>query len=122
MRGFLAALLLSTASACWAPAQAHAILVESQPAIGAVVPAGHVVLRLRFNSRIDRARSRLTLVGPDLGTTILSLLPEGTDDLLLTSADLPAGDFMIHWQVLAVDGHITHGTMSFRVRVPEGKP
>ena len=38
------------------PALAHAIIVEATPQVGAVVHAGAVEIRLRFNSRIDRAR------------------------------------------------------------------
>ena len=45
-------------------AQAHAILEQSTPAAGASVRSGPLDLRLRYNSRIDRARSRLTLIRP----------------------------------------------------------
>ena len=44
-----------------AGASAHAILMQSQPAAGASVPAGSMPVTVRFNSRIDHARSRLTL-------------------------------------------------------------
>ena len=44
--------------------QRHAILMQSQPAAGASVPAGKVDMSFRYNSRIDRARSRLTLTAP----------------------------------------------------------
>ena len=47
----------------WAvSAQAHAILIDSTPAVHGTVAAGQQVVTLRFNSRVDRARSRLTLV------------------------------------------------------------
>ena len=39
--------------------------MHSQPAAGASVPAGSVDMSFSYNSRIDRARSRLTLTGPD---------------------------------------------------------
>src|SRR5690348_18264943 len=54
----LPALLLSTR------AGAHAILEDSTPRTGATVPSGTLDLRLRYNSRIDHARSRLTLTRP----------------------------------------------------------
>ncbi len=96
-------------------AQAHAILVASTPPIGGSLPAGDAKITLRFNSLIDRARSRLTLTNPDKSQTILPILDEGTEDLLLTHADLPPGAYNIRWQVLAVDGHITRGDVPFTV-------
>jgi methionine-rich copper-binding protein CopC len=98
-----------------APAQAHAILVESRPAIGATVAAGAIPLWLRFNSRIDRARSRLTLIRADRSTQVLSIDDEGTDDVLLSQVTLPAGTYVVRWQVLAVDGHITRGDVPLTV-------
>ena len=93
MRNFLAILLLWSVSACWVPAHAHAILVDSVPEIGAAVTGGHVALRLRFNSRIDRARSRLTLVGPGHGASVLPILPEGTDRW---NSDSSGHDYRFH--------------------------
>jgi methionine-rich copper-binding protein CopC len=97
-------------------AWAHAILVESTPAIGAEVPAGDVALRLRFNSRVDRPRSRLTLIRADKSTTVIPIMPEGTDDLLLAKVNLPPGQYVVRWQVLAVDGHITRGDVPFTIK------
>ncbi len=97
------------------PALAHAILVESRPATGATIPPGEVSLWLRFNSRIDRARSRLTLIRADRSTEVLPIEDEGTDDLLLSTATLPEGTYVVRWQVLAVDGHITRGDVPLTV-------
>ena len=72
------------------PAWAHAILVQSDPAHEAEVPAGERVLTFRFNSRLDRMRSRLTLIGPDRRQTVLALLP-GPDDVLSAQAVLAPG-------------------------------
>ncbi len=71
------------------PAAAHAILMESMPAADGAVTGPRVALTLRYNSRIDRKRSRLTLTAPDKG-----------------------------WQVLAIDGHITRGDIPFTVAAP----
>jgi hypothetical protein len=96
------------------PARAHAILVESDPPHEAEVPAGERVLTFRFNSRIDRARSRLTLIGADRAQTVLALLP-GPDDMLSARAVLARGRATVRWQVLALDGHITRGDVPFTV-------
>lgn len=96
------------------PAQAHAILVESDPRHEAQVPAGERVLSFRFNSRLDRARSRLTLIGADKKQTVLALLP-GPDEVLSARAVLAPGPATVRWQVLAIDGHITRGDVPFTV-------
>ncbi len=106
---WIAPALLSLAS----PAFAHAILLDSQPAFGASLHSGHVELRLRYNSRIDAARSRLVLTGPDHAPHVLPFAAGPTPDLLLAAAELAPGAYVLRWQVLAVDGHITRGDMAF---------
>ncbi len=99
-------------------ARAHAILEDSQPPIGGSVPAGKITLRLRYNSRIDRARSRLTLTRPDHTQAVLPIDPDGPPDIMTTQADLAPGAYSVRWQVLAVDGHITRGDVPFTVTGP----
>ena len=96
-------------------AAAHAILVDSSPGINASVPAGHEAMTLRFNSRIDRERSRLTLIAPDKSETRLQIGKQGPTDVMTSQSDLAAGSYTIRWQVLAVDGHITRGDVPFTV-------
>lgn len=96
------------------PALAHAILLQSDPRHEARVPAGERTLTFRFNSRLDRARSRLTLIRPDRSQAVLALLP-GPDDVLSATATLGPGRHTVRWQVLAVDGHITRGDVPFTV-------
>ncbi len=109
---FLAALVWPILAS---PTWAHAILVQSTPAIAAQTAPGDIAIRLRFNSRLDRARSRLTLVRPDHTTEVLPIAPEGTDDLLITKVSLAPGNYILRWQVLAIDGHITRGDVPFSV-------
>jgi hypothetical protein len=99
-------------------AAAHAILETSEPANGARVPAGPVTLKLRYNSRVDRERSGLTLTRPDQSKTTLRIDPEGPPDLLTSKVTLTPGAYMVRWQVLAVDGHITRGDVAFTVTGP----
>ena len=112
------ALLAALAAAASGPAQAHAILVQSTPAIGGAIPAGQVSLQLRYNSRIDRARSRLTLTRPDQTQVVLPIDRTGPDDTLTTSISLTPGAYTLRWQVLAIDGHITRGDVPFTVTGP----
>jgi methionine-rich copper-binding protein CopC len=96
---------------------AHAILVEASPAAGSAVGGPDLAVRLRFNSRIDGARSRLTLVRPDKQERVLTL-DEQPGPALLTArvTGLVPGAYRLRWQVLATDGHITRGEVPFRVK------
>jgi methionine-rich copper-binding protein CopC len=99
-------------------ASAHAILIDSTPAIRASIPAGPEAMTLKFNSRIDRERSRLTLIGPDKAETRLPVGADGPPDVMTTSTTLTPGAYTVRWQVLAVDGHITRGDVPFSVVAP----
>ncbi len=107
-----AAGLISTA-----PAQAHAILLDSQPAPQATVPPGRAGISLKFNSKVDHARSRIALRANGAETT-LPIDPASAADSMAAMATLSPGDYVVRWQVLAVDGHITRGDLPFSVRAP----
>jgi methionine-rich copper-binding protein CopC len=98
--------------------QAHAILEASEPNSGDKVRAGSIALKLRFNSRIDRTRSRLTLSRSDQTKTTPPIDPDGPPDLLTSTVTLVPGAYVLRWQVLAVDGHITRGDVPFTVTEP----
>ncbi len=111
----LFALGLIALCVCSVAAQAHAVLLASVPAVGGTVPEGPTAIRLRFNSLVDHARSRLTLVGPDRNETVLSIDPDAADEVLASQANLVPGASILRWQVLAVDGHITRGEVAVTV-------
>lgn len=99
--------------------RAHAVLVESSPALKSSVSGPDVPLRLRFNVRIDAARSRLTLVDPDGTLHTLEIYSQsGPDTLSAEAKGLRPGAYRLRWQVLASDGHITRGEISFTVVNP----
>jgi methionine-rich copper-binding protein CopC len=97
-------------------ADAHAVLQSSVPQSGETVASGKLHLELRFNSRIDHARSRLTLVRPDHTEATVPPDTAAGPEWLAGNVDLPAGRYTVRWQVLAVDGHITRGSVGFTVR------
>ena len=116
MRTLLAAILaFGTLLAAAYPALAHAILLESQPALRGSVRPGAVAVVFRFNSRVDARRSRVLLIRADKSETVLPILPNAPDDQILAQTDLPPGSYTLRWQVLAVDGHITRGDVPFTV-------
>jgi copper resistance protein C len=105
-------------AAAAAPAFAHAILEASQPESGGSVRAGKIAMQFRYNSRIDRARSKLVLTMPDQSRSTLAIAPDGPPDVIRSNAELPPGAYVVRWQVLAVDGHITRGDVPFTVTGP----
>ena len=110
-------LLLALLALAPLPAAAHAILMGSQPAAGATIPGGPTHILLRYNSRIDQARSRLELRAAGQPPAVLKLEPS-SDDSLAATAPLAPGAWIIRWQVLAVDGHITRGDVPLTVEPP----
>lgn len=100
-------------------AAAHALVIESSPATDSSVAGPQIDFSLRFNSRLDHRRSRLTLIDAD-GTEHRLTLSEGSaPDMLQASATgVSPGVYKLRWQVLAIDGHITRGDIPFHVTQP----
>jgi methionine-rich copper-binding protein CopC len=100
------------------PALAHAILVDSTPAPNAHIKPGPLAISLRYNSRIDTDRSKLTLTAPDQIVQRLPVSPGAGEDMMLSAAAVAPGNYVLRWQVLALDGHITRGDVPFTVDKP----
>jgi len=117
-RYFCAILLLAAASTLLValPAVAHAVLLESSPALKSAVAGPDVPIKLRFNVRIDALRSRLTLIRPDGTAQALEIAKQTPANSLVAEAPgLAPGAYRLRWQVLASDGHITRGEIPFTV-------
>lgn len=110
-----AALLAAAPAACPLAAQAHAVLLDSTPAPNAHVPPGNLAIHLRYNSKIDAGRSKLTLTGPGGHATRLEASAGDAPATLAAHADVAPGGYTLRWQVLAIDGHITRGSVPFTV-------
>ena len=114
-RGFIAA----CGMACLAgQASAHAIIVDSAPAPLTHIAAGTLRIALRYNSRIDAGRSKLTIRHGD-DTRRLPTDAVDAPDTLAAQTDVAPGEYEIAWQVLATDGHVTRGRIPFTVDPPK---
>lgn len=117
-----AALALPLAGVVPKPASAHALVIGSVPAAGARLEAAPPEAVIRFNSRLDHARSQL-LIAPQRegggGTAEerrLELIePSPETELHARLPPLAPGGWRLRWQVLARDGHITRGDIAFTV-------
>lgn len=101
------------------PASAHAIIVASVPAAGETTADPPPYLVLRFNGRIEKAFSSVTLVGPDVRPLQLAVREaDQLDSLIYRLPPLSPGRHQAKWKVLSADGHITEGVLTFTVVTP----
>ncbi|WP_203752760.1 copper resistance CopC/CopD family protein [Cellulomonas chitinilytica] len=105
------------------PAQAHAVLVGSDPVSGAVLAVAPDVVTLRFDEEISDRLSSARLVDGGGGVVGGTRSQVGPDERVLTLAlpDVEPGSYGVLWQVLAQDdGHTSSGTLVFTVGAPTG--
>jgi methionine-rich copper-binding protein CopC len=100
-------------------ASPHAIVLESSPIHDAVLPDAPSRVTLRFNSRIEKRFTRVTLAVPDRAPVAVPV-PVGDEDatpdrLTIPLQPLGPGVYVLRYRVLAVDGHITEGALRFTV-------
>ena len=99
------------------PTPGHAIIVESSPASGEVASPAPSQIALRFNSRIEKALSKVTLTGPGNGPLPLPhRAPDAAPDrLIVPLPSLQPGPYLVRWKVFSADGHVTQGAFRFTV-------
>ena len=114
--GLFAVLALACASLA-GNACGHAIVMAARPAMNSSVAPGKLEISLEFNSRIDRLRSRLSLLRPDGTVAEIASVPDRAQNVLAAQIDATMpGSWKLDWQVLSLDGHVTRGTLRFSVR------
>ena len=98
-------------------ARAHAVLLHASPAPKETVSGPDLKVELKFNSRIDAKRSRVTIVLPDESTKVLSNdASSPADTLSARGQGFAPGEYRLRWQVLSSDGHITRGEHPFTIK------
>jgi hypothetical protein len=116
---FVAAIVVAAGIVLFAPrvALAHAVLVSSQPGANSTVSGPEIDVLLKYNSRVDMAHSTLTLLAPDGRVEKVAIESEPEPGLLSAKlTGLVKGAYVLRWQVLATDGHITRGKVPFQVQ------
>lgn len=109
--------LLLVLFACFAqPVWAHAVLMQSKPAINSTVKGPDVPIWLKFNVRVDGKRSHLQLIAADGSTMEVPAPKQTAPDILESSVSgLKPGTYKLQWRVLASDGHMSNGVVEFTV-------
>lgn len=115
-----AALALPALVAQSVPAAAHAIVLEASPVHDATLARSPERVVLRFNSKIEKRLTRLTLAADQSAPVPVPIATAGADAaapdrLVVPLGPLPAGVYVLRYKVLSVDGHITEGALRFRV-------
>jgi methionine-rich copper-binding protein CopC len=93
-------------------AQAHALLLSTK------VEGQEVVLR--YNGRVDAARSRLTILKAD-GSEVQKLDCQAGEDQATLKGNLGTlapGSYTLRWEVLSIDGHISRGDQPLVLPAP----
>ena len=96
--------------------QGHAILLQSTPLANQVVDGKDIPIELQFNSRVDVKRSRLSLRCPNGQERDLAIEQSSSAWVVSRIKDLDPGSYVLRWQVLAEDGHISQGELLFRAK------
>jgi len=103
-------------------AAAHAIILESEPVAGAKLVEPPARIYLRFNSKLEKRLSRVTLTAANGRLVPLPVVAAGDDRpdrITLPLGKLRAGAYVVRYKVLAADGHITEGALRFAVLEPK---
>jgi copper transport protein len=98
-----------------APALAHASLVATDPAIGAVLPAPPATISLRFSEPVTAAGPGITVVAPSgrlVGTGPVRAAGTTMSAPFRTAGE---GTYLVRWQVIAADTHPSRGQLTFSV-------
>lgn len=97
-------------------AGAHAILVGSEPADGAILDESPRKVLFRFNAALEHAVTRVYLVNVDNAQRPLRTIDSSIDRVVVDLPRLAPGVYTIVYKVLARDGHVTEGFIRFTIR------
>ncbi len=95
---------------------AHAELVSSDPADGAVLATPPTAVTLTFSEGLNASESRFELDGPDgsqVGTGTAA--KDGDEAMALGGLALGPGSYTIKWTSVSLDTDILRGTLTFTV-------
>ncbi len=107
----LAALIIPRSAA------AHALVLESSPRANEVLRVSPERIFLRFNSRIEKGLSSVTVAGA-AGRPIplpVAALGGAPNHLVVPVPSLQPGRYVLRWKVLSADGHVTEGAIRFTI-------
>ena len=119
--GLLAVVMLLVVLASTSPAFAHAALIKTDPADGAVLAQAPAQFSLTFSEPVSPLV--LTLVKPD-GTPVPLTAFRLTDQTVEIDNPqiLKSGTHVLSWRVISADGHPVGGSLLFSIGAPSEPP
>jgi copper resistance protein C len=100
------------------PAWAHARLVSSDPAAGAVVSQTLATVTLTFNEMVNQRFSTIVVTGSD-GRGYSDGAARSVDrNLTQAIQPLPGGPVRVAWRTVSADGHPIDGEFAFTMNAP----
>ncbi len=113
---------MSAAAVAAPPAFAHARLLGSVPADGAVVATAPKQVVVHFDERV-RPESGTTVVRNSDRRSVVAGKPRPAGNtVVIPLRPLPNGDYSVRWRVLSDDGHTVQGVFAFAVGVGSAPP
>jgi len=116
--------LLALLAVTPAPAEAHAILIRSDPPVNARLQDPPPVVSAFFSETLDTRLSSLKVVngeGKRVDSGETSFGPDAAQMSTTIPEPLPPGFYAVLWQTLSsVDGHLLKGSYPFTVLNPDG--
>ncbi len=102
------------------PADAHALLRQSEPEDGAELQRGPEAVTITFTEEPEAAFSVIKVLDssghPVPGTGSVRIVPGQPQALRIALKPLPKGVYTVTWRVVSrVDGHVTGGTFAFGI-------
>ncbi|WP_329084077.1 copper resistance CopC family protein [Streptosporangium sp. NBC_01469] len=121
MRRLLTVLLLASAAllGAVAPAQAHNVLISSDPKNGAELAIGPEKITLTFDQPVRQGFAQISVIGPDGARW-----EEGKTTVDRTKVSVgvkplgPAGVYAVGYRILSSDGHPVSKKITFTLTVP----
>jgi methionine-rich copper-binding protein CopC len=100
---------------------AHAYPTVSSPENGAVLKESPQEVRIQFTEGLELAFSQITVKGSNGEVFSQGKMRQPAQDTLaIDLKSLSPGSYVVEWQVLSVDTHVTEGVLRFTV-APKGK-
>ena len=98
-------------------ADAHAFLINTDPAQGARLSDAPASIALQFSSPVEAATASVSVVVAPSTQPLLVNLERTSGGLVLraTLAQRPQGIYLVHWHIVADDGHDSDGEFAFAV-------
>ena len=113
------ALALAIVASAAGPAEAHAVLLRSEPSPQTTVPTPPAAVRLIFSEAVEVAFGAVRVFDVEgRRVDVGKIEPAAGNREVVVPASLSGGTYTVTWRVLSTDGHAIRGGFQFYVGAP----